>query len=505
VQFELSESRADGTMDLVHADVMGPFPTESLAGSRYVLVLLDDYSRYSAVVTVAAKSQVASKAVDVLQIWQRQCGRPLKTFRTDGGKEFLGELAVELRKTGVVHQVTTPYTPQQNGRAERVNRTLADKIRALLLDSGLPEEFWGEAIQTANKLRNMAHCAPIKDIPERLFTGKAPNFKQLRVFGCLAYVHVDEKHQTKTGERAERGIFVGYSDRTKGYREIQKIDNRWKARKSRDVTFIEDKQGYAVLNARAFPRLMHTPRIVFTGTPAYDPSYQPSSSQPVSSGEMSDVADAGVASSAEGAQQPENPVQGGSRQSETELDQPEAAHTDAIDHDDEVYGTPGTGSQGSAHDQSEPSALPQQQAAGSQDQAHQFPVVPDLHDDVRLPMGEVDDVQLVPVAPAVERVVWHTNLAQLLLEAEAQYGLDTPRPQRIRRKPYDVYADRFIEGRVLGMCDSGAVLTNQAALQGVLMTSQHGVAGQGVSLPTQNSGQVQMSRSEGRYAAHGAK
>jgi transposase InsO family protein len=105
----------------------------------YLLVVLDDYSRYSEVRCLSSKGEAADAKI--------------KCARTDGGKEFLGAPESELQRDGVKHQKTVPCTPQQNGRAERLNRTLMEKTRALLKHSEMPKVFWVEAVRTANFLQ----------------------------------------------------------------------------------------------------------------------------------------------------------------------------------------------------------------------------------------------------------------------------------------------------------------------------------------------------------------
>ena len=102
-----------------------------------------------------------------------------------------------LTANGIRHELTTPYTPQQNGVAERYNRTLQETIRALMLSTGIPQNLWAEVAATATYLRNrIPSRANQGKTPYELWRGKQPNLSHLRVIWCDAYAHV-VKRQTK--------------------------------------------------------------------------------------------------------------------------------------------------------------------------------------------------------------------------------------------------------------------------------------------------------------------
>jgi len=126
-------------------------------------------------------------------------------------------------------------TPQQNGVAERMKRTLLERTHYMLPNAGLSKEFWAEAISTTCYLVN---CSPNTSIecktPEEVWSGKPTDYSNLRVFGCLAYVHVNER---KLEERAKKGVFVGYPMNVKGYKVWCSTSSKFLI--SRDVTFDE--------------------------------------------------------------------------------------------------------------------------------------------------------------------------------------------------------------------------------------------------------------------------
>jgi hypothetical protein len=123
--------------------------------------------------------------------------------------------------------------------AERKNRTLVEAARCMLLESGLPALFWGEAIMTANHVRNRCISKSIDgDIPYKRWTGKSPDVSHLQIFGCKAYVLDKSTNRGKFDSKTVEGIFVGYSDYPKGYRVW--IPSEQKIRISSDVKFFEE-------------------------------------------------------------------------------------------------------------------------------------------------------------------------------------------------------------------------------------------------------------------------
>ncbi|KAH9723409.1 Integrase catalytic domain-containing protein [Citrus sinensis] len=171
-------------LDYVHADLWGPAQVPSLSGGRYFMSVIDDYSR---------------------------------------------------KELGVRRHKTVRFTTQQNGLAERMNRTLVDKTRCLLINSKLPRSLWAKAISTASYLVNKSSSSAIGfKTPEELWSGRPGKYEHLRVFGCPAYVHV---RQGKLDARAVKWVFVGYPDGVKGYRVWCREAN--KCLISRNVQFNE--------------------------------------------------------------------------------------------------------------------------------------------------------------------------------------------------------------------------------------------------------------------------
>lgn len=147
----------------------------SPSGNRFVLTLIDDYSRYNTIYFLQQKSQAVSKIKEFVAMVENQFNRKLKIFRSDGGGEFTSnELKQFFKAKGIIHQFSVPYTPQQNGIAERRNRYLMEMTRCNLLESNLPNKFWAEAMNAANYMQNRLITRSIenKRYPFELWYGR---------------------------------------------------------------------------------------------------------------------------------------------------------------------------------------------------------------------------------------------------------------------------------------------------------------------------------------------
>ena len=128
--------------------------------------------------------------------------------------------------------------PQQNGVAERMNRTLTERARSLRVQSSLPKQFWAEAVNTSAYLINRGPSVPLEHrIPEEVWSGKEVKLSHLRVFGCVAYVHISDHGRNKLDPKSKKCIFLGYGEDEFGYRLWD--DENKKMIRSRDVVFNE--------------------------------------------------------------------------------------------------------------------------------------------------------------------------------------------------------------------------------------------------------------------------
>ena len=224
---------ASQRLDLVHMDLMGPIRPETPDNEKYALTIIDEFSDYSSVVLLNSKADASKEAILVLKQLSRATDSNVKAIRTDGGTEFLG-LDKLCRKEGIKHQTTPPYSHQSNGKVERLNRTLQEKARAMLADSDLPTEYWGEAMLSANHVRNLSPTSNSDLTPHELMYGVKPDASHLRVFGCKCKVLTPKTLRTgKFSPVSTSGIFLGYQGDNHDYRVL--VDGRVTVCRGKDV------------------------------------------------------------------------------------------------------------------------------------------------------------------------------------------------------------------------------------------------------------------------------
>src|SRR5664279_199727 len=177
---------------LVHLDLFGPHTYDSLGGKKYCLVIVDDYTRYTWVFYIKKKSETQRLFIDWATEVQRQYDSKILAIRSDNGSDFKNYTMDEfLSDEGIRHQYSAAYTPQQNGVAERKNRTLIDMARTMMAEFKYPYNFWAEAINTACHLSNRLYLRPLLGkTPYELLVGKKPSLHYIRVFGCKCQVYI---------------------------------------------------------------------------------------------------------------------------------------------------------------------------------------------------------------------------------------------------------------------------------------------------------------------------
>lgn len=175
--FPHNGNRSDDLLQIIHTDVCGPFKNVSLGGSRYFILFIDDYSRYTYIYFLKNKNEAFECFQRYKPEVENKLNRKIKILRSDNGKEFVNkEFDNYLRKAGIVHQKSNPYTPEQNGLAERFNRTVVEKARCLLFDAKMDESFWAEAANTAVYLQNRIVAANLNGTPFEMWNGKKARY-----------------------------------------------------------------------------------------------------------------------------------------------------------------------------------------------------------------------------------------------------------------------------------------------------------------------------------------
>ncbi|KAG8479428.1 hypothetical protein CXB51_029898 [Gossypium anomalum] len=179
VRFTKGIHNTKGTLEYIHSDLWGPSRVPSRGGANYMLTFIDDFSR--------------------------KTGKQIKYLRTDNGLEFCSDKFNRLCKSEwIMRHLTVRHTPQQNGVAERMNRTIMEK------------SFWAEAASTACFLINRSPSVAIeKKTPQEVWSGNPANYSDLKIFGCPAYAHVDNG---KLEPRSIKCVFLGYKAGVKGYK-----------------------------------------------------------------------------------------------------------------------------------------------------------------------------------------------------------------------------------------------------------------------------------------------
>lgn len=146
--FAKERTRATRALEIIHTDVCGPIDLRTWDGNKYFITFLHDYAHHTTVYLMKGKYEVCERIKEYIEEVKSKWNTRVFKLRCDNGTEYTNEkMKTYCRKKGIKLDYTVPYTPQQNGKAERLNRTLLNKARALIIDSGLEKEMWGEAVR----------------------------------------------------------------------------------------------------------------------------------------------------------------------------------------------------------------------------------------------------------------------------------------------------------------------------------------------------------------------
>lgn len=236
--FKLSTTTINRPFSLVHNDVWGPFHA-STSGFKYYRLFVDDFTRFTWIYTLHVKSEVFSTFLSFKAYVETQFATPLQILRIDNGTKFVTkQMDAYLTQHGVIHQLSCPYTPEQNGIAERKHQHITETAIALLSQSSMPVSFWFEAISTAvfliNRLLSLSfgHKSPFE-----LLFHNVPDYSFLKVFGCQCFPWLRPYVSHKLQPQSTPCVFIGYHPTSKGYRCLDPLTG--KIHLSRHVLFIE--------------------------------------------------------------------------------------------------------------------------------------------------------------------------------------------------------------------------------------------------------------------------
>lgn len=244
--FNQSDNKTSEILQLIHADLCGPMEVNSLGGSRYFLLFEDDFSKMTFVYFLKSKDETFEKFKEFKALVENQKNKQIKIFRTDNGGEFCSkEMESFLKRNGIIHQKTNPFSPQQNGVVERMNRTIVEKSRCLLFEAGLEKFLWAEAVNTSVYLRNRQVVSGTNfKTPYEIWMGHKPDISHIRVFGSMAMVHMPKEKRLKWDKKATKTLLVGFSEDVKGYRLYNKEER--KIIISRDVVVDEREKNVRI-------------------------------------------------------------------------------------------------------------------------------------------------------------------------------------------------------------------------------------------------------------------
>lgn len=236
--FENRVEKSTTCGEIIHADVCGPMEESSIGGARYFLLLKDDYSHFRFVYFLKQKSEVANNVKKFVTLAQKDHGHNIRIFRSDNGTEFVNdEMKTFFEEIGIHHQRTVPYTPEQNGCAEREMRTIVESARTMIHSKEMEKRFWAEAVNTAVYVLNRSGTSTVVDgTPYELWYGKRAKIEHLHIFGSEVFVHVPKEKRLKFDPKAVKCIFVGYDGSSKGYRVWNPESRRIEV--ARDVIFL---------------------------------------------------------------------------------------------------------------------------------------------------------------------------------------------------------------------------------------------------------------------------
>lgn len=234
--------RATRPLEIIHTDVCGPITPTTWDGMRYFISFLDDFTNFGVVYLMKSKSEAFSKIKEFVMPAEAKLDKRTAELRCDNGLEYINENVKNWCKNrGIFINNTTAYTPQLNGKSERLNRTLVEKTRAMIKGENGNKNLWGEGVRVAMYLHNRSPTKNNACTSYEMWNNKRPNLENLRTFGCKAYAK-NLGQIKKLDDRSKITKFVGYAQN--GYRLWDPVKRNIIV--SRDVKFIEDDGEFTV-------------------------------------------------------------------------------------------------------------------------------------------------------------------------------------------------------------------------------------------------------------------
>ncbi|KAK4352811.1 hypothetical protein RND71_028329 [Anisodus tanguticus] len=216
--FKSSTSVTFAPFDIIHADLWTS-PIPSSLGHKYYLVLLDDFSHYVWLYPLKFKSEVFVKFLEFRNFIQTQFGKGIKSCQCDNGREFNNSMFHRFcTNNGMIFRFSCPHTSPQNGKAERIIRTINNMIRTLLIHASLPPPFWVYAAKMSEYTLNILHTSTLHNMtPTEILYHRIPSYDHLRIFGCLCYLNLSSTAPHKLAPRSTPCVFLGFPPNHRGY------------------------------------------------------------------------------------------------------------------------------------------------------------------------------------------------------------------------------------------------------------------------------------------------
>lgn len=236
----------DQKIDLLVSDVLGPLDPD-INGNQYILTVRDHHTTFSVAFPMSHRSLVPKLLTNLLSKIQTRFSRSPKFLRCDNAQEYKSQsLLTHAASLGTQIIYSSPYTPEQNGEAECLNKTLGDMARTMLIHSRLPKNLWSFAYRCACWIANRIPNSRVPNsTPLQLWSGHNPNPDFLFPFGAKASVHIPQSLRRKLDSQAWIGHLVGYQDDGRGWIFYNPITQKLQA--SDCATFLDFK-GYPLLN-----------------------------------------------------------------------------------------------------------------------------------------------------------------------------------------------------------------------------------------------------------------
>ncbi|GJX99888.1 retrovirus-related pol polyprotein from transposon TNT 1-94 [Tanacetum coccineum] len=224
-------------LHLFHIDLFGPITPRSIKNEKYTFVIIDEYSRYTWVYFLKKKSQAPETIMSFIKIVENQNDIKVKQLRTDNGTEFRNSILVNFcDERGILQNFSSPYTPEQNGVAERKNRILIEAARTMLLGSVFSKQYWTEAVATTCYTQNRPTIVK-RHLKTPYECGRITNIDFLYVFGCPVCIYNHKDYLEKFDEKADDGYFLRYSLVSKAFRVFN--TKKQQTKKTYHITFDE--------------------------------------------------------------------------------------------------------------------------------------------------------------------------------------------------------------------------------------------------------------------------